>query len=402
MIKRQDYLNKLFIWKDKPVIKIVTGIRRSGKSTLLKMYMEELRRLGIDDSGMIYINMESLENEKFQDYKILYQHVKKRWNKKKSPLYIFIDEVQRIPSWEKVVLSFFSEKMGDIVISGSNSTLLSGELASLLAGRYVEIPVFPLTFSEFLEFREVKDPSPVLFNEYLKFGGMPGIHHLEWNQDVIYEYLNAIFDTIILKDIVARYNIRNVALLEKIIRFIFDNIANIFSANSIIEFLKKEKRKISIETIYNYLEYLKKSLVIYSAPRFDIIGKKILEFREKFFVADLGLRHSLLSFRRDDISKLMENIIFIELRKRGYRIYTGQFGDREIDFIAEKEGKIIYIQVAYLLTSEKTINREFEVLLNIPDNYPKMVVSMDQYFQEEIAGIQHIHLWDFLLNKELL
>ena len=400
MYNRRNYIDKLKQWENKPLIKIITGIRRAGKSTLIRLFIEHLKNSGINESQILYINKESLEFEAIQNYKQLYDYVKTRFTELNKKLYLFVDEVQYIESWEKAAVSLFSENVADIYLSGSNSQLLSSEFAALLSGRYIEIKVFPLTFSEFLIFRNKNSVSDNDFNDFLKFGGMPGIHQIIWEQPIIFEYLSSVFDTIILKDVVKRYGIRNVAFLEKVILFLFDNIAQIFSAKRVVDFLKNENRRTNIETVYNYIKYLEETFIIYRIPRYDIKGKRFLEVREKYFLTDIGLRHAIIGYRKNDINQLLENILFIELKKRGYKIYIGQVDGAEIDMIVERNGRKAYLQVAYLLASETTIEREFGSLMAIKDNYPKYVLSMDKFFEKDYQGIIHLNIIDFLLNEE--
>jgi len=399
LYNRKNYISKLEQWKDKPIIKILTGIRRSGKSTIMLLFIERLKKLRVPKKQILYINKESLEFEFIRSYRELYDYVKNHFAKLNKKLYLLIDEVQYIESWEKAVVSLFSENIADIYLSGSNSELLSSDLATLLSGRYIEIRVLPLTFSEFLIFRNKSSFNDKDFSDYLMFGGMPGIHHLQWESSVIFEYLNSIFDTIILKDIVKRYNIRNVAFLEKIILFIFDNISQIFSAKRVIDFLRNEGRKTNIETVYNYIKYLENSFIINRVPRFDIKGKRFLEVREKYFLTDIGLRHALTGYRKNDINQLLENILFIELKKRNYKIYVGQLNNAEIDFIVEKEGRKAYLQVAYVPASGATIEREFGTLASVKDNYPKYVLSTDKFFTNDFQGIIRLNIIDFLLDE---
>ncbi|GAB4335356.1 MAG: ATP-binding protein [Calditrichia bacterium] len=362
MYNRKTYIDYLYQWKDKPLVKIITGLRRSGKSTLIKLYIDSLLNSGIGAERICYINKESLQFEHISTFKDLYQEVRAAHAKVKQKLYLFVDEVQEIEHWEKAIISLHSEEVADIYLTGSNARIFSGELATLLGGRYIPISVLPLTYSEFLLFRRKEKHDETSFNEFLQFGGLPGIHHLQWEGAVIYEYLSAVFDTIILRDIIKRNNIRNPAFLEKIIQFIFDNIAQIFSAKRVVDFLKKEHRRTNVETVYNYIQYLTDAQMIYRIPRYDIKGKRLLEVREKYFAADIGLRHALLGYRTQDINHILENIIFIELKKRGYRLYVGQLNDAEVDFIIEKDQQKAYLQVAYLLASQDTIRREFNPL----------------------------------------
>ena len=399
MYNRNFYIEQFEKWKEKPLIKVITGIRRSGKSTLLKLFIEKLKNDGVNSSEIIFINKESLEFEEIQNYHNLYKFVKSVHDKTQKKLFLFIDEVQLIESWEKAVISLFSENAADIYIAGSNAGLMSSELASLLSGRYIEIKIFPLTFSEFLVFRNSYDSLEEEFNRFLKIGGLPGIHHLQYDIEVIYEYINSIFDTIVLKDIVKKHSIRNVAFLEKIILFILDNVSQIFSAKRVVDFLKKENRRTNTETVYNYIRHLQEAFIIQQVPRYDIKGKRFLEVREKYYLTEIGLRNAVLGYKKNDINQLLENIVYIELRKRGYQIYTGQFKDQEIDFIIEKHGKKEYIQVTYLLSTPETIKREFGSLISLNNNYPKYVISADKFFPEDYEGIIHKNIIDFLLEK---
>jgi len=399
---RKTYLERLFQWKDRPVIKIITGLRRSGKSTLIKLFIDSLLHSGIDARRILYINKESLQFQHIATFEDLYREVMSVYKQVKQKLYLFVDEVQEIDHWEKAVGSLHSEDVADIYLTGSNARIFAGELATLLGGRYIPIPVLPLTYSEFLIFRQKDMHDETTFNEFLRFGGLPGIHHLQWEDNIIYEYLNAVYDTIILRDIIKRNHIRNPAFLEKIIQFIFDNIAHIFSAKRVVDFLKREHRPTNVETVYNYIRYLSDAHMIYRVPRYDIKGKRLLEVREKYFVADIGLRHALLGFRARDVSQILENIVFIELKKRGYRIYVGQFDDLEVDFIVEKDQQKAYLQIVYLLATEETIQREFGPLSRIKDNYPKYILSMDKHFPPDRQGIRQLNIIDFLLSEEFL
>ncbi len=402
MYNRKFYINRLFKWRDQPVIKIITGIRRSGKSTLIKLFIDHLLKSGVDKNRIVYINKESLQFEDIQTYSDLYNTIRQHSQRVQKKLYVFVDEVQQIEQWEKAAISLFSEDIADLYFAGSNARLLSAELATLLGGRYIEISVFPLTYSEFLLFRGKQKSSDTDFRDYLEVGGMPGIHHLHWERPIIFEYLNAVFDTIVLKDIVRRNNIRNVAFLEKIIRFIFDNTAQIFSGKRVVDFLKKEQRRTNIETVYNYIQYLVDAFIVRRVPRYDIKGKRLLEVREKYFLTDTGLRHAVLGYKEQDINQLLENIVYIELKKRNYKVYVGQFANSEIDFIVEKDDQRAYIQVTYLLASEKAMEREFGTLARIRNNYPKYVMSLDKYFTKDWEGIKHINIIDFLLSEDMI
>ena len=401
MFNRESYIKKVEPFIGKSIIKIFSGIRRSGKSTLMKLLMDHLKaNRAIPSENILYINKESMNFSFIKKSEDLHHYVTNYFKGKTGSFFLFIDEVQMIEQWQMAVNSFLSDQVADIYISGSNSSLLSSELATLLSGRYIEIPVYTLTFDEFCYFSGDKDKK-LLFKQFLKYGGFPGIHQMEMQDEIIYQYISAIFDSILLKDIVLRNGIRNVNLLEKIIYFVFDNIGNVFSAKKVVHFLKKEFRSVSMETIYNYLRYLEQPFILYKAKRYDLKGKKYLETNEKYFLADIGIRNAVLGFREGDISALLENIVFLELKKRGYRVYIGMLDNQEIDFIIEKENAKAYIQVAYLLESEKTVEREFGVLLKIRDNYPKYVLSMDEYWGQDFHGIQRLNIMDFLLNETL-
>ncbi len=400
MYNRKEYLDQMAKWQDKPVIKVITGMRRSGKSTLIKLFINHLQKQGISKNRILYINKESLQFEHINTHKHLFDTTIIQYKNTGKKLYIFVDEIQLIEDWEKAIISLFSDEIADIYITGSNARMLSEDLATLLGGRYIKIPIYPLTLDEFLLFSGSKSDKDIRFNEFLQFGGLPGIHHLHWEKLIIYEYLGSVFDTIVLKDIVRRNNIRNVALLEKIIYFIFDNIGQIFSAKRVADFLKKEKRRINIETVYNYINFLIDAHVVYRVPRYDIKGKRHLEVREKYFLSDIGLRHAILGYRNEDIGQLLENIVFIELKKRGYKISIGQLGESEVDFIVEKEDTKVYLQITYLLSSQETMEREYAVLIKIKDNYPKYVISLDKISIPDNGGIKHLNLFDFLLSKK--
>ena len=402
MYERNLYLNRIKPFIDKPVIKIITGMRRVGKSCFLKLIINHLEKNNTAKHQIVYINNESLEYDFIRNHRDLYEYTKKEFNTASEKKYLFIDEIQEIETWERAINSIFSEGKVDIFITGSNARLLSSELATLLSGRFVEFQIFSLGFQEYIEFREEKTAGyEKLFQEYLKFGGFPAIHYFNLDEETIYQYVNGIYNTILLKDVVKRNNVRNLSLLDNLTRYVFDNVGNIFSAKRITDYLKSQKMKVGIETVQNYLSYLSSTYAIHKVSRYDLKGKRMLELHEKYYLGDIGLRHALLGFRESDISGILENIVFLELKRRGYRITIGKNGNREIDFIAEKEKRKIYLQVAYMLHSHRTIDREFSVLKQIDDNYPKYVVSMDTLFGNDFEGIQRINLIDFLLNPYL-
>jgi predicted AAA+ superfamily ATPase len=399
LYKRDMYLHKIKPFINKPLIKVITGIRRSGKSSFLKMLIEDLQ--SVPGTGIIYINKESLEYDYIKTYKDLYDFVKSTIDVNKKRYYLFIDEVQEIDEWEKAVVSFLSDDIADIYITGSNAHLLSSEIATLLSGRYVEFPVYTLGFDEFLMFKDNRKREQLEqeFAFYLRYGGFPGLHHMEMEDEMVFQYLNSLYNTILLKDIIKRNSIRNISLLENIVRFLFDNTGNIFSSKKVSDYIKSQKMKISVETVNNYIHYLVNTFSVYKVQRYDIKGKRILELYEKYYLGDIGLRNALLGYREADISGVLENIVFLELKRRGYAVHIGKVDEYEIDFIAEKQNDKLYIQVAYLLASEETITREFSVLQKVQDNYPKYVISMDDSFGSDYEGIKRMHIYDFLLNK---
>jgi uncharacterized protein len=398
--KRQKYIGNISPFLGKPVIKVIAGMRRTGKSTILKMLIDHIVSTGVNNEQIIYINMESLSNSHLADISVLYKHINTQKSKTHKKIYLLIDEVQEIENWEKAINSFFADGGIDITITGSNSRLLSGELATLISGRYIEFGVYPLVFSEFSLFRENRTRgTSELFNEFLRFGGMPGIHHLRLNESDVYQYLSAIKDSVVLKDVVKRNNIRDVSLLDKIIQFVFDNMGNIFSSRSVADYIKKERRSMGIETVYNYLYQLEAAFIIIRIPRFDIKGKKLLETNEKFYLMDIGLSHSLFGYRQKNVNDYLENIVLIELLHRGYDVTIGKLDDYEIDFIAQRSGEKIYIQVCYLITDEKVLKRELRSLHKIKDNYPKYLLSMDNVPESSEEGILRKYIPDWLMEK---
>jgi predicted AAA+ superfamily ATPase len=399
MIERTFYLEKLKLYSGKPVIKVISGMRRSGKSVLLKQYRDFLLSTGIPDCNILMINKESLEYDFIRDYNDLYKYIKQKFPDEKSGKYLLIDEIQEIDLWEKAVNSFFSEGVYDITITGSNARMLSTELSTLLAGRYIEIPLYPLSFNEFLNFRSLHNHQESVkesFGHFLRYGGLPGIHSLPLTDEAVFPYLNAIFNTALLKDVVARHKIREVDQLERITRFVFNNCGNITSSKSIADYLKSQRTGISVETVQNYLYFLTQAYMIHKVRRYDIHGKRELEYSEKYYPADVGLRFGLTGYVDSGIAGVLENLVFNKLLQQGYKITTGQLGLLEIDFIAEKQEEKIYIQVAYLLDNEKTVEREFGNLLRIQDNHPKMVLSMDEYWDKSRQGVNRVNIIDFL------
>ena len=396
LIQRDAYLNFIENYIDKPIVKVLIGMRRVGKSAIIKLLINKLLKKNIPASNILYINKESLEFDEIKNYKDLYRYAINYFKGIKNRKYIFIDEIQEIAEWEKSVNSFLADNYGDITISGSNSKLLSSELATLLSGRYIEIPVYPLTFKEFLQFRSKKTDTETEFKNFLRYGGLPGIHLLPLKDDTIFAYLNSILNTVLYSDVIIRHKIRDAAVFDRVVKYLFDNIGNITTAKKIADYFKSQKVKVSVDTVLNYITYLETSLIINRVPRYDIKGKKFLEFHDKVFLNDIGLRNGLIGYREKDINGLLENIVYKELQSRGYKVSVGVLNQLEIDFIAEKQNDIKYIQVCYLLNSEDTVEREFGSLEKISNNYEKIVVSMDKFFPEERNGIFHKYLIDFL------
>ena len=399
MIARTRYFNKIEPFIGKPMIKVISGLRRCGKSTFMKMLIDHLIKKGTAENNIVYISMELMEFEFINDYKALYKHVKKVLPKNSKKKYLFVDEVQEIPSWEKAVNSIFAENLADIYITGSNSRLFSSEFATLLTGRYIEIPMFALGFNEFLQFRGTANEKEKEFELYLKYGGLPGIHNLNFEDEIVFQYINSIFNTILLKDIVARFSIRDISLLEKITAFVFDNCGSITSSKKIADYLNSQHIKTGVDTVQNYISYLRDAHLVYKMGRFDLKGKKHLELHEKYYTSDVGIRHSVLGYKKNDIAGLLENIVYLDLLRRGFTVSVGKFDDLEVDFVASRNDEIIYLQVTYLLASKEVEDREFKPLEKINDNYPKMVLSMDTIWGTNRNGIVRKNIIDFLLEE---
>ncbi|OGE83811.1 MAG: ATPase, partial [Candidatus Delongbacteria bacterium GWF2_40_14] len=397
MIIRESYLNNIEPFMNKPVVKIISGMRRSGKSTLMKMLIDKLEKSGVNKNDIIYISKELMAFDFIKDYKTLYDYIKKTLPKNKNAKYLFIDEVQEIEGWEKAVNSLLAEGAADIFLTGSNSRMMSDELATILTGRYIVIPMHPLSFKEFLQFRKVKNEEQYEkeFGLYLKYGGLPGIHFLKLEDEIVFQYIESIFNTILLKDVVQRYQVRDVTLLERITKFIFDNSGSITTAKKISDYLKSQNISAGVQTVQNYISYIQEAFLINKAERYDIKGKRHLELYDKYYFNDSGIRHSLLKYRQDDISKLLENTVYLELIRRGYTVTFGKLDNLEVDFIAEKNSEKVYIQVCYLLSSKETEDREFGSLEKIADNYKKIVLSMDNFWGSDRNGIIRMNIIDF-------
>lgn len=390
---RDRYLNQLVSFHGSELICVVTGMRRSGKSSLLKLYRDWLvNEKKIEEKNIVYINFESLKYANLTVYQALYEHVFRISAQAGTKVFLLFDEIQNVKDWEKAVNALRVDCDCEIVLTGSNARLLSGELATLLAGRYVEIQMFPLSFDEFLEFRkDSADDIHKSFDAFLRFGGLPGLHELQTSPRATAQYLNDVFNSVLLKDVVSRNNIRDTELLNRIIQFIFDNVGSTFSAKNISDFLKSQGRKLGVETIYNYLDYLENAFVIERVKRFDLKGKKYLETQEKIYAADVGIRNSILGYRPSDIAGILENLVYLNLRQKG----LGKNGTLEVDFVASKDGEVLYVQVCYQLTPEN-LEREIAPLRQIKDNYPKLILTLSDLMTGDIEGIKIRNLVDFL------
>ncbi|SMP81519.1 hypothetical protein SAMN06295888_14011 [Desulfonatronum zhilinae] len=401
MITRESYIERVRPFIDKDIVKVFTGIRRSGKSTLLQLIQRELIANEVSERQIQTINFESMAYAS-RDLTSIYKEIKGISESVGARAYIFLDEIQELDGWEKMVNSLRVDLDCDLYITGSNSKLLSGELATYLAGRYIEIPVYPFSFQEVTKIvsrkEQISSPADV-FTTYIKYGGMPFLHENNLNETAARDYLKDIYNSILLKDIIARHSIRDVELFERVIAYILSNVANSFSGSNILKYLKHEKRAISLETVYNYISHAQEACLLHLAPREDVQGKRLLKFQEKIFLADHGIREAIHGHNQRDINQILENIVYIELLRRGYTARIGKSNGREIDFVAEKASQKIYLQVAYLIPDQAIAEREFSSLLAVQDNFPKLVLSLDG-FDLSREGIIHKNLIDFLLDQD--
>lgn len=399
MIIRDEYLKRLCDAKDLEFIKVVTGVRRSGKSTLLLMFKEYLLKHGVKEKNILFINFESALYDEIKTYKDLYKFVKEKI--KKDKVYILLDEVQNVESWEKAINSLKVDFDVDIYITGSNAYLLSSELSTLLSGRYIEIKMYPLSFKEFLLFNHY-DYSNLdeKFNEYLKYGGLPAITLIKNHDELALAYLNDIYNTIVKKDIIDRNNIKDSTLLENIIKYLTNNVGSQISSTKISDYLNSNKilEKSNHQTIDNYLNMLEKSFIVYKAERTDIKSKALLKTLGKYYIADTGIRNIILGFRNIEEGHLLENVVYLELLRRGFRVNIGKSGDYEVDFIAENPHTIQYYQVTRTLMNEEVLNRELRSLESIKDNYDKIILTMDKTINKDYNGIKVINLIEWLLQ----
>ncbi len=401
MIKRESYMARIRPFIDGDLIKVLTGIRRSGKSVMLELIKDELRARGVTEEQLVAFNFEDMRNAQLCTAEALHDELVRRAASIKGKIYFFFDEIQEVERWERCVNSLRVEMDCDIYITGSNAKLLSGELATYLAGRYVEFIIYPFSFSEFLALYHSVEPDAdtrTCFDRYLTFGGMPYLANLRFDETACRQYLRDLFNSVELKDIVKRNNVRDVDMLERIIAYVTANIGTTFSSTAISKYLKNEGRRVSPETVLNYLKACSDAFLFYQVRRQDLQGKKILTVNEKYYVADHGIREAVVGGNMRDINLVLENIVFMEALRRGYSVTVGKVGEREIDFVCERHGEKCYIQVAYLLAAEETVQREFGVYEHVQDNFPKYVVSLDE-FDMSRNGVRHYNIRDFLLAE---
>ena len=398
MIIRDEYLNKLFTYSDTPLVKILAGIRRCGKSTILEMYANALKEKGVDENHIIERRYTSFEINDSYTAKEMYDDIK-RDIKTDGKYHILLDEVQEVDGWEKAVNSLLEGYNADIVVTGSNSKLMSSEISTYLTGRYVLLPVYPLSFKEYLKFKAGSEKSERnLLTDYIRYGGFPIVAIGNYDERSAYQIAEGIYTSVISNDITRRHNITNFDMFNRVVKFIVENVGKTFSANSIVKFLKSEHRSLSVESVYNYLEWLEKAFVIYRCQRYDLQGKAVLKTQEKFYLADASLKYCIMGFNPKSVAAMLENIVYFELRRRGYDVYIGKLGTKEIDFVAQKRDERIYVQVCRTLPENS--DREIENLLAVRDHYQKYVVTLDDLAGGNVNGIKIVHLADFLMMNE--
>lgn len=401
-MKRNSYFQSVNIFKDKQVIKVFTGMRRCGKSVLMEQYIQKLRNEGISDSQIIFIRLDDLENELLLHYSNLYAFVKSALLEDKMN-YVFIDEVQMCHDFQKAVLSLFNYKNVDLYLTGSNADLLSGELATLLSGRYVTIDMLPFSFSEYLECtKENNFPEQSLeesYFDYIRFGSMPFTVQLQKNQESIYQYLNGVYNTVIVKDIARRHQIKDMEVLESVIKFMFENCGNICTSKKISDTLTSSGRKTTQPTVENYMHFLEECFLIYKVERYDVRGKERLKNLAKYYITDIGLRNIVLGFKNINMEVTLENLVFLELKRKHFEIFTGRNNEAEIDFVVKKQNQILYIQVAESVKDSATLARELSAFKNINDSYPRILITMDKSLNEDYNGVRNINALDFFTGK---
>lgn len=401
LIYRPIYVEKIMAYTDTPFVKILTGVRRCGKSTILKMIMDKLRERGIPENRIVSYRFDSMEYEDMTA-KQMYTELKGRISPN-GKTYFFLDEMQEIQGWEKVVNSLASDFDVDLYVTGSNSRMMSSEISTYLTGRYVSFRIYTLSFAEYLTFKSeyatVGDPRLELAN-YIRLGGFPATHLQNYTQDEVYTIVKDIYNSTIFSDIVKRNQVRKIDQLERVVKYTFNNVGNTFSAKSISDYLKAEHRSLDNETVYSYLEKLEKAYLLHRCSRYDLQGKELLKTQEKFYLADTSLRYSVLGYNADTVAASLENVVYLELCRRGYTVNIGKTSDGEIDFVATRQNEKIYVQVTQRITSEKTERREYDRLLDIRDNYPKYVLRTDEFAGGNHEGIKTMHVADFLLSDE--
>lgn len=401
MIYRPIYVDKIMSYTDTPFVKILTGVRRCGKSTILKMIMDKLRERGIPENRIVSYRFDSMEYEDMTA-KQMYAELKGRICHE-GKTYLFLDEMQEIKGWEKVVNSLASDYDVDLYVTGSNSRMMSSEISTYLTGRYVAFRIYTLSFAEFLTFKSqyatVGDPRQELAN-YIRLGGFPATHLQNYTQDEVYTIVKDIYNSTIFSDIVRRNQVRKIDQLERVVKYTFNNVGNTFSAKSISDYLKAEHRSLDNETVYSYLDKLEKAYLLHRCSRYDLQGKELLKTQEKFYLADTSLRYSVLGYNADTVAASLENVVYLELCRRGYTVNIGKTSDGEIDFVATRQNEKVYVQVTQRITSEKTEHREYDRLLEIRDNYPKYVLRTDEFAGGNYEGIKTMHVADFLLSNE--
>lgn len=399
---RNLYIRRIEPFVGKPVVKVITGMRRAGKSCLVRLLIEKLVAEGTPRERIVYVDKESYVFDAIRTYHDLAAHVAAVRSRTTGLCHVFVDEIQEIEGWERIVSDWSSRRDLDVVITGSNAHLLSGELSTLLAGRYVEIQVFPLSFPEFKAFHGLAaTDTEKAFGLYLRYGGLPGLHTLgTLNEETFRPFASGVQDTIMLRDVVRRHQIRNHALLEQVARYVFDNVGNLTNASRVNAFLKNQKTAVGVDTILNYLRWFADAHLTHRVLLYDIKGRRHLEVNEKLYVGDLGLRNAVLGYRANDIGGLLENVVCIELLRRGYRVSIGRIGGREIDFVAERGDARLYVQVAYLLPTQDTLERETTPLLTVRDNYPKLLLTLDRNLGDDYQGVRRLYLPDWLSQSE--
>ena len=396
MIRRPRYMEVLRTYRDVPLVKILAGIRRCGKSTLLEMWRTELLTSGVAADHVLSERYTAESYYNGLTAREMVQRIRAKMTDD-SRYYLLLDEVQEVEDWERAVNSLLESANVDIYVTGSNSRLMAGEISTYLSGRYVSIPVFPLSFSEYLDFKSQSNRSTQeLFNDYLHYGGFPIVALGDFDERAAYQIVDGIYNSVITNDIARRHQITNLDLFNRVVRFVVENVGKTFSANSIVKFLRGEGRSLSVELVYNYLEWLEKAFIIYRCRRYDLQGKSVLKTQEKFYLADAALKYCVMGFNPKSIASMLENIVYFELLRRGYQVYIGKLGTKEIDFVAERQGERIYVQVCRTLPEDS--DREIANLLEIRDQHPKLIVTLDPYAAGNVDGVRILHAVDFLLS----